>query len=967
MTTITGPVKNVAGELADGTLKVQSEKWRESSGSDATITPDPKTFAIVDGVLNATGIDPGRAKMLLQIGSSTTKPLTVDIPDVATITLHELISSVATVDPPVASRVHTDRLLAQQAAADAQEILDLVGEGAVPDAAVAAKVTDTESETRAALDATYAPSKLFTRTYIPTGTSADFAGLQAVIDAWAASGLPGVIRIGAGTLPLSGNGSVGALRIPANKPPLLIEGAGEAATKFTLSRSVPRLFDLYGTGSGNVFDSITVRNFSVDGGGVNNTAIASGTTVTTTTTLVAGQYTAVPVASNASFVGAGTRWAAALGSGAGTAAGSRMLFTLPGSGTTTINLFNSTGSDKTLVAGDPLTGYLYDHVVIGNNNVGSTSGTGQSVSNMLIENIRASNIPTQYVNGLSTFTPSLRFGVYIAPGTGGSVTGLTVRNVHIVGGECGIMSTGSAGSWIDDVVFENCSHDTNLLPTMNSGSLNFMIGQHSYVGRVRVDRCVGKNSADVGLEIDQAMRSTISDCVMDEAFSAGYYVTNFVPPARSLSGPQQTTLTADLTSGATTATVATLASTFPRRGYVKIGSEVAFYQKASSTSLTLIRGMDGSVAAAATSGATVIALEAEGQLGTYTRCRASNLQTPGKGWWYNQNSSIPMQGIRLRDCATRSIVADLDAGYSVITTGCVVDVDIDNHVADVKLVNTTAQPTSVYSAIRFYRPGEAGRNATIGRPTDMKIRKSRVVVDGSVASTSSQMRPLWFGEGWYVLDLDVEVRNLTTGFANGGTSGIFIGGTTTAQVHNGSIALRYVSISTSDASPHILYLNGSVGIMDRINYRLDMSEAYTTTNQIPWNIPSTLRDQLSVELVVPPRLGPTGNATKPAKIYTMTASPYTAKHSDRVILVNMAAAVGTVNLPATNTGNALAVPRPGAGTLVTVKDISGAAATYGITINAAAGETIDGASSKVISTNYGVVHLVSTGTGWAVL
>jgi hypothetical protein len=45
-----------------------------------------------------------------------------------------------------------------------------------------------------------------------------------------------------------------------------------------------------------------------------------------------------------------------------------------------------------------------------------------------------------------------------------------------------------------------------------------------------------------------------------------------------------------------------------------------------------------------------------------------------------------------------------------------------------------------------------------------------------------------------------------------------------------------------------------------------------------------------------------------------------------------------------------------------IKDESGAAATYNITINAAGGGTIDGTSSKVINTNYGVIEVYSNGS-----
>ena len=45
------------------------------------------------------------------------------------------------------------------------------------------------------------------------------------------------------------------------------------------------------------------------------------------------------------------------------------------------------------------------------------------------------------------------------------------------------------------------------------------------------------------------------------------------------------------------------------------------------------------------------------------------------------------------------------------------------------------------------------------------------------------------------------------------------------------------------------------------------------------------------------------------------------------------------------------------GRTIVIKDESGAAGTYNITINASAQPTIDGASSIVISNNYGQVRL----------
>jgi hypothetical protein len=69
----------------------------------------------------------------------------------------------------------------------------------------------------------------------------------------------------------------------------------------------------------------------------------------------------------------------------------------------------------------------------------------------------------------------------------------------------------------------------------------------------------------------------------------------------------------------------------------------------------------------------------------------------------------------------------------------------------------------------------------------------------------------------------------------------------------------------------------------------------------------------------------------------------------------------TLTLPSASTA--------GAGFLVVVKDESGAAATHNITVQraSASGQLVDGAAGQVISTNYGVMRLISTGSNWSVI
>src|SRR3712207_6392246 len=89
---------------------------------------------------------------------------------------------------------------------------------------------------------------------------------------------------------------------------------------------------------------------------------------------------------------------------------------------------------------------------------------------------------------------------------------------------------------------------------------------------------------------------------------------------------------------------------------------------------------------------------------------------------------------------------------------------------------------------------------------------------------------------------------------------------------------------------------------------------------------------------------------------TATAATYTATATDPYIGVTSTAAARTINLPAAAT--------VGAGKTYIVKDESGAAGTNNVTIDPNGSETIDGAATKAISTNYGSLRVVCGGTNW---
>ena len=89
-------------------------------------------------------------------------------------------------------------------------------------------------------------------------------------------------------------------------------------------------------------------------------------------------------------------------------------------------------------------------------------------------------------------------------------------------------------------------------------------------------------------------------------------------------------------------------------------------------------------------------------------------------------------------------------------------------------------------------------------------------------------------------------------------------------------------------------------------------------------------------------------------ITTKTAT-YTATASDYTIVCNNAGAM-TVNLPAAAGCS---------GRVYVIKKISGAA--LNVTVDANASETIDGALTRVLTTQYETVMIQSNGTSWYIL
>ena len=106
-------------------------------------------------------------------------------------------------------------------------------------------------------------------------------------------------------------------------------------------------------------------------------------------------------------------------------------------------------------------------------------------------------------------------------------------------------------------------------------------------------------------------------------------------------------------------------------------------------------------------------------------------------------------------------------------------------------------------------------------------------------------------------------------------------------------------------------------------------------------------------------LGDNSSVASALNIVEPTASPYVVQTSDQVVLVNPSPPV------------AFAVTLPAGATHTTrrlyVKDKTGNASSTNVTITAGGGETIDGAASVTLASDFGAVTLVFNGTEWSIV
>jgi len=476
----------------------------------------------------------------------------------------------------------------------------------------------------------------------PKGVSDSYDAIQTAIDSVNGDG---VVMFGSGNYLLNKVGSAGAILLPRDAAGLTLKGNGEGTTTFTLSKNVPMLFYCEGNNSTTtpyLYQNITLQDFSVDAGNLTSDAMGGSFTATAVSGPSGGTVN-VTVTSTTGLPAKGLLFLPY--SNMGTSKGSIVAYTVTGG--TTIQLKTS----LTVLVGDVLNAALACDVIFGDNlNNGSTGHYGYNVNydNITIKNIVAKNIVTTFSTqtfGLCEITRTgISFHSSFAPGanyTNSFITNIFVGNVRLYGGASGISIASKQSNpsqinqmtYYDNIVYDSCYHDTMLTSTKQSASLNFMIATIGYGGKSVIRNCHGLNSADVGIETDALLSVTVENCLVENAFTCGYYHTNFAPVTkntylRSTVGTYTTTLSADVAPGDTTIYLP-IPMTVDKPGYLLIGTELMYYLTADPEvpSLSVVRGINGTVAGSHPASSVAVFT---GFIGAYTASLSADVN-PGDG------------------------------------------------------------------------------------------------------------------------------------------------------------------------------------------------------------------------------------------------------------------------------------------------------------------------------------------------
>lgn len=559
----------------------------------------------------------------------------------------------------------------------------------------------------------------------------------------------------------------GGIPLPVATP-MTISGRGQGVTVLRLSAGFPRAFDFWSAKSGQRYESITIRQLTIDRNHLIGVDIASPGAVGGSVTLTRATWTTLPGISAIAFKNARVVWFPV--TNGGTARSISMASRVNDGSLQVRN--DSDSTDFTLNAGDLVQGALRDHVIVGTLQFGGTVPTGwdMSINGLTIENVDSVNVSTETADGLSAkksdSSPNIFIDVQKADGPAvPSITNCVVRNVRMFGGESGVYIGGQNGCFIDECWVFDSFHDTMVDPPSNYVSANFMLGAKAWVGRVGLIRCHGRRSGDVGCEIDQPWEAYESDCVWEDSFHA-VYSTTFVTPARSAAGPPTARLRNDIAEMSNEGDVLVVdvdgrPAGLDGSGVLQIDSELFWYamQDESGTTLHLTRGLNGTLPGPHPSGAAVTFVETHRTRLHSVRSTIRNravMSVPGggRGFVQYENSGLPLPPVNIRDAAIELTGGSLELGEAIHWIGWQPDLEVNG----LRFTHRDAVATesAVGSAISWWWEFGASHASRLSSPAPrIHGDNNQVRVTGIRTSPDSSYSAVQSADGIELIELTV--------------------------------------------------------------------------------------------------------------------------------------------------------------------------------------------------------------------
>lgn len=239
---------------------------------------------------------------------------------------------------------------------------------------------------------------------------------------------------------------------------------------------------------------------------------------------------------------------------------------------------------------------------------------------------------------------------------------------------------------------------------------------------------------------------------------------------------------------------------------------------------------------------------------------------------------------------------------------------------------------------------EVGESAAYGR-TGFTFGTSGKGVKGDIVGTEARLHLYDYESGFPTIWFEVGASNTDVTVFNDNGNLRFRAPTTTtppASVLTVSIANERVGIITANPA-FALDVTGSGNFSDSLLVGT-MEDGAASDNVVVWDNSSKLLKKIPQS-----GLGSTINR------HAVSDANYTATSSNYLIAYVSISTGRTVTLPAASSMT---------NKTIIIKDESGSAGTHNITIDGFGSETIDGSTTKVISSNFGSITMYSNGSDW---